>query len=154
MKAFTQTLPRLLEKLEVVRQVLETHGITSEMYDRRRSGSDSMGTFHWTWRRGDILLRASLHMTRFEWNGVALEMSVPEEARFGGERGVIVTCSNEAWNIRINLDTDSALSPFAETLPQHDKGAYNESVAREAMGMIAAFFAKLPVDAPAEGDAT
>ncbi len=165
MKAFTQVLPQLLVKLEVIRQVLETHGL--EAKEELRCDPTSI---NWKLLRGTYSL--GIHVYLHEAGRVVLTIR-----RFGEEHSLhpalAIIYREEKWGLIRNrwglkltqqevradgwdgndLECEWAwvqpLAALFQSLPGHNlDDGYSESVARESMGMIAAFFAKLPVDAP------
>lgn len=159
MKAFTQVLPRLLEKLEVIRQVLEAHGVQDA---NAEMGSDFDGDLRlsWTWKRGNVALEVSVFAGVDSSDGEAWGYSCLCIGAHGNDPLNIFCSPNGLWSvddsgIRHESPDDLAIQHLSLMLPDDDlEQGLSEPVALEAMGMIVDFFAKQPVDAPAEVAAT
>lgn len=160
MKEHTTVLPVLLSKLEVIRQVLEAQGVSSDDADDEDGGNTN--NMVWTWQRGHIQMEVRVALldqyTMFSLAATS-DRNDCVDVTWGLE------LPGDHWSIREwsphtepsafeelkNELRTRGLCPVAGT---KDDFSVSEPQAREAVGMLCAFFAKQPVDAPAEAAVT
>lgn len=150
MNEFIKSMGWILAKLGVIQQVLAAHGIVSD----RPPQSISYKDMAWAWRRGDAAL--TVIFSNGEFPGVSLELLWKK-----GSRLWVDCVIRDHWAMQCkpltNIVPDGAFADLCAQVDARqspDRTSLDENTAREFMDTIAAFFAKLPVDAPAEAAAT
>lgn len=161
LKAFTQVLPLLLAKLEIVRQVLETHGITGGEIGLVSWPNEVDFIYVWTWSRSRYILKVEFNFNQKNTSddGCWIEMylSPTQNEEVGGD-GIWVDSNDDGWavgnhredyNPPLEADPiDQLWSNLTRLGIDYENPRVGETTGREAMSMIATFFAKLPEDPP------
>ncbi len=166
MKFWTVFVAALIRKLAIVEEVCNLHGL--DVPDRVGYGADVRGpesdgelSFRqeWVWTRGPYSLSVSLEEATHDTGSVTIQIGNGEDCLY-----VFWTddsCSNPdgaedpLMEPISSMGNVSAFAALKNAIPRPGRGNdYSDELAREVLGMICAFFVKLPVDASAEAAAT